>query len=332
MRSLSYALLIIILATGSASAFTERELNNHAQILMRWWPGEYDNHGQVVRQSPSGIRPLVNEPVFRLYTHYVALDLPALGDHVLYVEEHKNDDPADIYRIRLLSLSVDEEDQGVRVKLHAFHDQDSMIGAHADSARLDAIEVSDTRAYSDSCDVLMRYEGAQFRGTMARETCGGEESWFEYEQIVGPDYYWFRDRRISHETGDVVWEFAPDSNFVFFQMPKVRRFVCTVHYNLDNDMYETEYLTSIELHDQGDVVDLDWPDGRTLEFQLYTEEFTMPSESERVFPMFVIREKGITKPISYAYTVDDADRFGINLGWFYTLCRIKDQGAAMPPA
>lgn len=332
MRILCYVLLVVCLATGSAHAFTQRELDNHAQILMRWWPGEYDNHGQVVRQSPSGIAPLVNEPVFRLYSHYVALDLPALGDHVIYVEEYKNDDPANIYRIRLLSLSIDEAGQGVRVKLHAFQDQDSMIGAHADPARLAEIEVSDTRPYSDSCDVVMRYEGAQFRGTMARESCGDKDSWFEYEQIVGPDYYWFRDRRINHETGDVVWEFAPKSDFVFFQMLKVRRFVCTVHYNLDSDMYETEYLTSIEVHDQGDVVDIAWPDGRMLEFQLYTEEFTMPSESGRVFPMFVIREKGNPKPISYAYTVDDADRFGINLGWFYTLCRTKSQGAAMPPS
>lgn len=49
MRCLSFALLLMCLATGSASVFTERELKNHAQILMRWWPGEYDNHGHIVR-------------------------------------------------------------------------------------------------------------------------------------------------------------------------------------------------------------------------------------------------------------------------------------------
>ena len=79
---------------------------------------------------------------------------------------------------------------------------------------------------------------------------------------------------------------------------------------------------------QGGSADIDWPDGRTLEFQLHTREFASPSE--RVFPLFRVHEKGNHVPIAYAWAVDDDDRFGINLGWFYALCREKEHGAPRP--
>ena len=137
-----------------------------------------------------------------------------------------------------------------------------------------------------------------------------------------------RDRRINIKSGDVTWEQAEGSNYAWIQMTKARRFICTVNYNLEGDMRKTEFLTEIEVHDQGGAADIDWPDGRTLEFQLHTREFASPST--RVFPLFRIHEKGNYVPIAYGYAVDDGDRFGLNLGWFYTLCRLKEQGAPRP--
>ncbi len=64
-------------------------------------------------------------------------------------------------------------------------------------------------------------------------------------------------------------------------------------------------------------------------FVIHDREFTSPSE--RKFPLFRIHDRrNMTVPIAYAYAVDDADRFGLNLGWFYTLCRLKEQGAPRP--
>ena len=71
---------------------------------MEWWPGEYDNHEQIVRQSGGGFAVPVYEPVFRIHSHYVRLDLPELGENVLYVEEYRNNDPSNISRIRVYAL------------------------------------------------------------------------------------------------------------------------------------------------------------------------------------------------------------------------------------
>jgi hypothetical protein len=31
----------------------------------------------------------------------------------------------------------------------------------------------------------------------------------------------------------------------------------------------------------------------------------------------------MTVPIAYAYAVDDSERYGLNLGWFYIRCGVK---------
>lgn len=324
------ASLLFALVSGPAAAqtFSRGELESQLRLMMEWWPGEYDNHEQIVRQSGGGLGDPVYEPIFRIHSHYIRLDLPELGSNVLYVEEFLNNDPGNISRIRVYALSVDEAEQAIKVQLYAFKDgHDHMIGARLDPERLAAIKTSDLRAFSEPCTVFMRFEGAQFSGGMKREACGKDE-WFEYQVVLGPQHNWTRDRLISRETGEVTWDQTEGADYAWIQMTKARRFICTINYNLDGDMRKTEFLTEIEVHDQGGAADIAWPDGRTLEFQLHDREFGSPSE--RKFPLFRIHEKGNTVPIAYAYAVDDADRFGINLGWFYTLCRLKDQGAPRP--
>ena len=326
--SVSAALCLAFALPVQAQTFSRAELESHLALIMEWWPGEYDNHEQIVRQSGGGLSVPVYEPVFRIHSHYIRLDLPELGENVLYVEEYRNNDPSNISRIRVYALSADEEEQAVRVKLHAFRDgHDHMIGARNDADRLAAIEADELRPFSDPCDVFMRFDGGQFSGGMKRESCGGD-AWFEYQVVLGPNHYWTRDRQVSRETGEVTWNETAGGQYDWIQATKARWFICTVNYNLDGDMLNTEFLTEIELHDQGGSADIDWPDGRTLEFQLHTREFASPSD--RVFPLFRVHEKGNHVPIAYAWAVDDADRFGINLGWFYTLCRAKEQGAPQP--
>lgn len=324
MRRIFLLAASLVLLSQPASAFTQLELEAQLQRLMDWWPGEYDNNEQIVRQSGGGLAKPVYAPFFRIYSHYVVLDQPDLGDHVLYVEQYLDNDPANVARIHVYTLEVDEQAQAIRATPHVFRDgQQSMVGAHMDPKRLAEIGADKLRALSAGCAVFIRFEGAQFRGGTNDESCG-EEGWFDDEFVVGPGHYWFRDRQEDSEPGELASGQGPGVNFAFLQSTKARRFVCSVAYNLDGDMTRTEFLTEIELHDQGGAADIDWPDGRTLEFIIHTREFAAPSE--RVFPLYRIHEKGNHVPIAYAYAVDNADRFGLNLGWFYILCREKDQG------
>ena len=318
----------LLMAARPAAARSEADLKAQLQLLMKWWPGSYDNNEQIVRQSGGGLAQATSKPFYRLHSVFKPVAVPSLGEHVLYLEEYQTNDPQDIARIRLYSVAVDLAENALRVKFHSPHDSKALVGAWRDLSRVEQLTAADVRTFSDQCNVYLRFVGGQFQGGMKKESCtinDGRE-WFDYELVVGPSYYWARDRRLAANTGQVTWEMAPGSNYEWFEQTKARWFTCTVNHNPDGDMTRTEYLTTVELHDQGGEADIPWPDGRTLTFVIHTRAFTSPSQ--RVFPLFRIHDKrNMTVPIAYAYAVDDADRFGLNLGWYYTLCRLRDAGA-----
>lgn len=318
-------------AAGPAGAHTEADLNAQLKLLMQWWPGDFDNNEQIVRQSGGGLSEPTNKPFYRLHSEFRRVEIPSLGDNVLYLEEYQNNDPADIARIRLYSISVDMDEKALLVKLHTPLNVDALAGALEAPDRVEQLTAKDVRTFRDPCNIYLRFVGGQFQGGMKKRACtvNDGKQWYDYEIVVGPNYYWARDRRRASADGSVTWEMAPGSNYEWFEQTRARWFTCTVNHNPDGDMTKTQLLTTVNLHDQGGEADIDWPDGRTLTFIIHTRAFTTPSQ--RVFPLFRIHEKSNrTVPIAYAYTVDDADRFGLNLGWYYTLCQVRDDAAAQP--
>ena len=56
MKSLSVRLLLSsLLLAPCAVAQSDADLSAQLTRLMEWWPGEYDNHEQIVRQSGGGL-------------------------------------------------------------------------------------------------------------------------------------------------------------------------------------------------------------------------------------------------------------------------------------
>jgi hypothetical protein len=302
--------LLIVSATVS-DADTEADLKRQLQLLMEWWPGEYDNHEQIVRQSGGGLSKPVYEPHSRIHAHYRRVDLPSLGEHVLYAEEYRNDDPADLHRARFYSVRIDLDARALRAKPHDPPSEADLVGAHADPARIRALAAGKLISGDGACDLLLRFEGGQFRGRARPGACGRDEG---YEIIVGPDDYWFREGSAG----------APGPDAAYYELSRVKWFSCTVNYNLEGKMAETERLTTVRLHSEGGVAPIAYPDGRQLSLVLHRRAFTSPPE--RRFFILRLHEDGHHVPISYSYAQDTAPRFGMNLGWFYTLCR-EDLGS-----
>jgi hypothetical protein len=100
MRSLVIMIisLLTVAAPVHAQTYSKGEFEGHLRLIMEWWPGEYDNHEQIVRKPGGGISEHVYEPIFRIHSHYIKLDLPELGENVFYVEESLSNDPANFMR------------------------------------------------------------------------------------------------------------------------------------------------------------------------------------------------------------------------------------------
>ena len=84
-------------------------------------------------------------------------------------------------------------------------------------------------------------------------------------------------------------------------------------------MTQTQKLNEVSLHDQGGSADIEYPGGRKLSLVLHNRAFTTPTKNR--FRILRLHENNTAVPLAYGYAGTETDRFGFNLGWFYTLCR-----------
>ncbi|MCC7198660.1 MAG: hypothetical protein IT483_04035 [Gammaproteobacteria bacterium] len=296
---MSLGLCLGLVASPLASAAHGKyDLKVQLETLMKWWPGEYDNHEQIVRQSGGGLSPLTDRPFYRVHSRYERVVGSPLGENVLSVVDYRDDDPAKVLRARTYVLSVDEAAGALRLTQYAPKTAGS----------------SELVPLSPSCDLLMQFVGAQFEGSVSPKACKVDGKPVEFGLVVGPRFTWFREQ----------------PGHAWFEQARARRFTCIVQDSADGDMRKTKFLKTIRLHDQGGEADIAWPDGRTLTFTIHSRAFTSPPDRE--YPLFRIHEKGKDVPIAYAYAVDDAGRFGLNLGWFYTRCYAEGEDMGMDAA
>ncbi len=300
-------------ATGPVQAPPRSNADLAAQFarLLAVWPGVYDNNEQIVRQNGGGLSPTTSEPYFRLRSSVTRVARPDIGEHVLEVREYRDNDPGHLVRHQLYAPGIDSTAGGIRVRRLA-------AGIPPQSANSTAT-LPGSGVNASTCDLLLRWEGANFRGGTDPASCRNPRGERQDEQVlVGDRLYWQRARQLEARSDRTLGELTPGSSFGWSELTRARDFRCTVNHDATGDMTRTARLTTIDLDDQGGEADIAWPDGRTLTFVIHRRAFASPPDRE--FVLFRIHEKGNHVPIAYAYAGDAADRFGLNLGWFYILC------------
>jgi hypothetical protein len=288
------------------------DLRAAARLLQQWWPGQYDNHEQIVRQSGGGISPPTSAPFRRLHTDVKALVAPALGEHVVAISQYADNDPTVVIKREIAVFAIDPSVNALRVQRYTLGDWKRLD----DPAATATLQPAALAPLGARCDVLLRFAGGQFEGSLASPTCPAAKGNAAYDVIVGPKYV--GERGEGRARARVVWEMAPGSNYDWYQETRARPYTCNVFDSPGGEMAKAKFLKTIHLHDQGGEAEIAWPDGRTLVFTIHERAFT--ATPEREYPLFRIHEKGNPVPIAYAYAVDNNTRFGLNLGWFYIRC------------
>ena len=205
-------------ANGDSAATLEKDLDT----IMAWWHGDYDNDRQLARLMSEG------EPIWRaddsgagghieVASHYRRVDLPAFGNHVLYVEETKHGDPANIFRQRIYTLDIDDDTSSIRVKLWYFNDKEKYVGAWEDLDRLGDLAPDAMFALQDECDLIVKRDGERYHMAMMEKACVFGDNYFNYQVLLGADSFWFRDKIVRVED-DVVVSTAGD--FTYHELDK----------------------------------------------------------------------------------------------------------------
>jgi hypothetical protein len=298
-------------APPTLAVLRKRDLATELRLFGKWWPGIYDNHEQVIRQSGNSLLPLVDGPFRRVHIDVAAIPGSPLGETVFAVSEHQGNAARTLTRNELIAAAPDVAENAIRLKRYRRSDGPGTT----DAAKLGMADVVYLGA---QCDWLVRFEGGQFVGGVASPKCAGTGGASEYQLIVGPRYVWERDQSRDLKSGKVTWEMAPGTGYDWHQATRARRFTCSVFQDPKGQMATAQYLTTIHLDDQGGEAEMAWPDGRTLMFTIHQRAFATGSEHE--YPLFRVHEKGNPVPIAYAYSQGESDDFGLNLGWFYVRC------------
>ncbi|MBM3515978.1 MAG: hypothetical protein FJX59_20035, partial [Alphaproteobacteria bacterium] len=141
-----------------------------------------------------------------------AVEAPAFGEHILYLEEIRDADPSKIARIRMMKFTV----EGDAIRLHMINPlaPEKLQGAHADLARVRALMPADIRADRGLCDVFIRKAGDRFEGQMKAKSCdrkddAGNAVFVDYDLIAAQGTMKVRNRWLAAADGAIAWEQTP---------------------------------------------------------------------------------------------------------------------------
>lgn len=301
-------------ASGVAAqetGFTPQERELH--YLFKMWPGDYDNQEQVSFDARARGEAVADQP--RVHGVVRAIDLPSLGEYVLYSEEREGDDPAKTRLRQIYVLSADEEARAVRVKSYAFKAPQrwrSVVGPEDSLAKVRARDL----VFLEGCDILLRRDGESHAGAMEEASCrdGVDDGYRERHIRISEDYYSTKDR-LTNERGEEIDAIAGARAR---NMKRARWFACMVDVPKDipgRSNYTQHY---IKIHDQGGAFSFTHPDGREMTLLMRnTWSYGMQRET---FFIGVFEGDASGKLLVYGWGMPGADRIGVNPGYVRIQC------------
>jgi len=294
-------------------------LDKDFRTMMQWFPGVYDNQEQVYFEAEQEVDEALRHE--RIHHVFEPVDLPAFGEHVFYVQQHLNDDPAEIYRQRIYSFQPDYDEGAVRLTIHIPNDVASLVDAHLDLTKLTGLLPEQTRVLP-GCDVFWRRQDNHFVGYMRPNACSyvssesGKRIIFNDDLLLTENALWISDRA-EDEEGNRVFGHptgVPHKN------RKARRFECWMT-AMQRDG-EWTFRRGLEIYDQGGMVWLETEEQPPEKVGIKMRNVRWPYGNNRPSLVLYAYRPDEDRAVSYAWADPSAQRIGINLRWMQASCTL----------
>ena len=303
----------------SAHADEAAVLDKDFHAMMAWFPGVYDNQEQVHFEQDQEVDEALRHE--RIHHVFEPVYLPAFGEHVFYVQEHLNDDPAQIYRQRIYAFRPDSEEGAIRLTIHIPNDVASLVDAHIDPTKLSDLRPEQTRVLQ-GCDVFWRRQANHFVGYMTPNACSyvssesGKCIIFNDDLLLTEEALWISDRA-QDEEGNRVFGHptgVPHKN------RKARRFECWMT-AMQRDG-EWTFRRGLEIYDQGGMVWLETEGEAPQQVGIKKRNVRWPYGNNRPSLVLYAYRPDEDRAVSYAWADPSAQRIGINLRWMQASCTL----------
>ena len=297
-------------------------LDKDFSTMMQWFPGVYDNQEQVYFEAEQEVDEALRHE--RIHHVFEPVDLPAFGEHVFYVQQHLNDDPAEIYRQRVYTFQPDYDEGAIRLTIHVPNDVASLVDAHLDPTKLTGLLPEQTRVLP-GCDVFWRRQDNHFVGYMQPNTCSyvssesGKRIIFNDDLLLTEGALWISDRA-QDEEGNRVFGHptgVPHKN------RKARRFECWMTAMRRDG--EWTFRRGLEIYDQGGMVWLETEEQPPEKVGIKMRNVRWPYGNNRPSLVLYAYRPDEDRAVSYAWADPSAQRIGINLRWMQASCTLASR-------
>ena len=294
-------------------------LDKDFRTMMQWFPGVYDNQEQVYFEAEQEVDEALRHE--RIHHVFEPVDLPAFGEHVFYVQQHLNDDPAEIYRQRIYTFQPDYDEGAVRLTIHIPNDVASLVDAHLDPTKLTGLLPEQTRVLP-GCDVFWRRQDNHFVGYMRPNACSyvssesGKRIIFNDDLLLTENALWISDRAEDEEGNRVFGH----PNGVPHKNRKARRCECWMT-AMQRDG-EWTFRRGLEIYDQGGMVWLETEEQPPEKVGIKMRNVRWPYGNNRPSLVLYAYRPDEDRAVSYAWADPAAQRIGINLRWMQASCSL----------
>ena len=317
------ALIIAMLAPQLLLANPDAVLDRDMRTFLTWFPGVYDNQEQVYFEAELGVPE--DERHERIHHTFAAVELPAFGEHVFYVQQYIDDDPENIYRQRIYVFTPDYDEGAIRLAIHTPNDVESLVDAHLDQSKLDGLTPEQAR-HLVGCDVFWRRNANQFVGYMKEGACtfvsqrSGKKITIEDDLLLTKNELWISDRA-HDEDGNLVFGNAAG---VPHKNRKARRFECWIAAQ-ERQTEEWTFKSGLEIWDQGGTVWIETDEDEPQRVGIKMRNVVWPTGNNRNSLVLYAYRGDEQRAASYVWGEPSAERLAMNLRWMQASCTLTDQ-------
>lgn len=318
------ALLTLLQGAVITSATASAEPNDVARVY-EWLSGEWNNQEQVWQQAIDANDTKIErkqDSVAHRHTVVAPVDLPALGPHVLYVQQSTGADQTQVTGQWLLRLQAGPE-RTVRLETVHLTDPQRWRDAHRRAQAWSHFTAADTST-TVGCELLLRrddsaqaYTGAVPNGTCTDTLAVAGQTLFRSETLQLQAGQWSALTQWRDAQGHLIKGNKTDTAT---RNRKVRYFEGWVWFRNAGpgaaaDDKDTSFTAKFMLHNEGQRMTVLHKDGRPSPFVLELAKLTYQNTRRPVLK-FALRDRATDKTLSYVWAHAEAPMIGMNLGWF----------------
>ena len=308
-------------------------LQRDLMIIAELFPGTYDNNEQVYFNNRLNVAEELRHDRVRSEVRRIPND--RFGEHAFFILDYWFEQ--DRWHPRIYSFHIDEAENAIRMKLHAFagFDRTPYLNAHNDLSALDSLSLDDLTNLPE-CDLFWRPIIHGYHGKMKDKACvyeeRGETAYADYQMMLDDRALW---------KGDVIRRLSDDEQInsepeVLHKQLRARWFTCTMGFSGEGT---SGSFGSIRMHDQGGEYFVpqpteDKPD-REIGIRLRNVDWAMNNGAtgftNDVFVMYVVeRSGGRDRNLTYSWGAPEETSVGLNLQWMITSCYITPTSETRP--